>query len=129
MRRVAAADSSLGGFCGPAKATVASARTETLRWTHITPSEVAGFTIYHGPSSGNYQTVIDVPPLQPDAHDGSAANFERTGFLFNNFHALPRPLRRRYPNAFIRLSELMTRASPGFFRSFAVNYVGRYRLK
>jgi SAM-dependent methyltransferase len=58
-----------------------------------------------------------------------AANFERTGFLFNNFHALPRRLRRRYPNAFIRLSELMTRASPGLFRPFAVNYVGRYRLK
>jgi hypothetical protein len=47
--------------------TVASARTETLRWTHITPSDVAGFTIYLGSSSTNYTTVIDVPPLQPDA--------------------------------------------------------------
>jgi hypothetical protein len=46
---------------------VASARIETLRWTHSTPSDVAGFTIYHGPSSANYTTVIDVPPLQPDA--------------------------------------------------------------
>jgi hypothetical protein len=47
--------------------TLASARTETLRWTHNDPSNVAGFTIYFGPSSANYTTVIDVPPLQSDA--------------------------------------------------------------
>jgi hypothetical protein len=47
--------------------TVASARTETLRWTHSNPSNVAGFVIYYGLSSANYTTVIDVPPLQPDA--------------------------------------------------------------
>jgi hypothetical protein len=46
--------------------TVASARTETLRWTHNAPSNVAGFVVYYGLSSGNYGTVIDVPPLQPD---------------------------------------------------------------
>ena len=47
--------------------TVASARTETLRWKHSDPSNVAGFVIYYGLSSANYTTVIDVPPLQPDA--------------------------------------------------------------
>ncbi len=46
--------------------TVASARTETLRWTHNDPASVAGFVIYYGLSSANYTTVIDVPPLQPD---------------------------------------------------------------
>jgi hypothetical protein len=47
--------------------TLASARTETLRWTHNDPSNVAGFSIHYGLSSANYTTVIDVPPLQPDA--------------------------------------------------------------
>jgi len=47
--------------------TVASARTEILRWAHSNPSNVAGFVIYYGLSSANYTTVIDVPPLQPDA--------------------------------------------------------------
>ena len=47
--------------------TLASARTETLRWTHNDSSNVARFTIYYGPSSANYTTVIDVSPLQPDA--------------------------------------------------------------
>jgi hypothetical protein len=47
--------------------TLASARTVTLRWTHSNPSNVAGFVIYYGLSSANYTTVIDVPPLQPDA--------------------------------------------------------------
>ena len=46
--------------------TVASARTETLRWMHDNPSEVVGFVIYYGPSLGNYTSVIDVPALQPD---------------------------------------------------------------
>jgi hypothetical protein len=47
--------------------TVASARTETLRWTHNNPSNVAGFVIHYGLSSGNYTTVIDAPSLQSDA--------------------------------------------------------------
>jgi hypothetical protein len=47
--------------------TVASARTETLRWTHSDPANVAGFVVYYGLSSTDYTTVIDVPPLQPDA--------------------------------------------------------------
>jgi hypothetical protein len=47
--------------------TVASARTETLRWTHNNPSNVAGFVVHYGLSSGNYTTVIDAPPLQSDA--------------------------------------------------------------
>jgi hypothetical protein len=47
--------------------TLASARTETVRRTHSNSSSVAGFTIYYGPSSANYTTVIGVPPLQPDA--------------------------------------------------------------
>ena len=47
--------------------TVASARTETLRWTHSDPANVAGFVIYYGLSSADYTTVIDAPPLQPDA--------------------------------------------------------------
>ena len=47
--------------------TLASARTETLRWTHNDPSSVAEFVIYYGSSSANYTTVITVPPLQPDA--------------------------------------------------------------
>jgi hypothetical protein len=50
--------------------TLASARTETLRWTHNDPANVAGFVIHYGPSSRNYVTVIDVSPLlQPDAAD------------------------------------------------------------
>jgi hypothetical protein len=47
--------------------TLASARTETFRWTHNDSSSVAGFVIYYGLSSGNYTTVIDAPSLQPDA--------------------------------------------------------------
>jgi hypothetical protein len=47
--------------------TVANARTETLRWTHNNPSNVAGFVIHYGLSSGNYTTVIDAPSLQSDA--------------------------------------------------------------
>jgi hypothetical protein len=47
--------------------TLASARTETLRWTHNDPANVAQFVIYYGTSSANYTTAIDVPPLQPDA--------------------------------------------------------------
>jgi hypothetical protein len=48
--------------------TLASARTEALRWTHNDPANVAGFVVHYGTSSANYTTVIDVPPLQPDAH-------------------------------------------------------------
>jgi hypothetical protein len=47
--------------------TLANARTETLRWTHNNPSSVAGFVIYSGLSSNNYDTEIDVSTLQPDA--------------------------------------------------------------
>jgi hypothetical protein len=47
--------------------TLASARTETIRWMHNDLSSVAGFVIYYGFSSGNYTNFIDVPPLQPDA--------------------------------------------------------------
>jgi hypothetical protein len=47
--------------------TVASARTESLRWTHNNPSNVAGFVVHYGLSSGNYTTVIDAPSLQSDA--------------------------------------------------------------
>jgi hypothetical protein len=47
--------------------TVASARTETLRWTHSNSSNMASFAIYYGLSSANYTTVIGVPQLQPDA--------------------------------------------------------------
>ena len=47
--------------------TVAGAGTETLRWTHNAPSNLAGFVIYYGLSSGDYATVIDVPALQPDS--------------------------------------------------------------
>jgi hypothetical protein len=46
---------------------VASARTETLRWTHSDPPNVAGFVIYYGLSSGDYTTDIDVPAPQSDA--------------------------------------------------------------
>jgi len=42
-------------------------RTETLRWMHDDPSEVAGFVIHYGLTSGDYTTVFDVPPLQADA--------------------------------------------------------------
>jgi hypothetical protein len=47
--------------------TVASARTETLRWTHSDPSSVAGFIVYYGLSSANYTTAVDAPALQPNA--------------------------------------------------------------
>jgi hypothetical protein len=47
--------------------TLASARTETLRWTHNNPSSVAGFVIYSGLSSNNYDAETDVSTLQPDA--------------------------------------------------------------
>jgi len=47
--------------------TVASARTETLRWTHSDSANVASFAIYYGLSSANYTTVIGVPQPQPDA--------------------------------------------------------------
>ena len=47
--------------------TLASARTETLRWTHNDLSSVSAFVIYYGMSSRNYTTVIEVPALQADA--------------------------------------------------------------
>ena len=47
--------------------TLASARTETLRWTHNNPSSVAGFVIYSGLRSNNYDTEIDVSTPQPNA--------------------------------------------------------------
>lgn len=38
----------------------ASARTELLRWSHPSPSTVAGFKVYVGGASGSYQTTVDV---------------------------------------------------------------------
>jgi len=46
--------------------TLASARTETLRWTHNDPTNVAGFVVHYGPSYHNYTTIIDVFLPQPD---------------------------------------------------------------
>jgi SAM-dependent methyltransferase len=59
----------------------------------------------------------------------ATAGFECAGFAFNNFHTLPRALRRRYPNLFVRLSEFLTRTGSSVFSPLAVNYVGKYVLK
>jgi hypothetical protein len=59
----------LGGRCarglvlaalGLALAGAASARTELLRWSHPSPSTVAGFKVYVGNAAGAYQTTLDV---------------------------------------------------------------------
>lgn len=50
--------------------TVASARTESLRWTHVNPSDVLGFKVHWGLSSGVYESAIWCPPLQPDIPSG-----------------------------------------------------------
>jgi hypothetical protein len=38
----------------------AQARTETLRWQHPTPAQVAGFRLLVGNASGSYQTTLDL---------------------------------------------------------------------
>jgi len=47
----------------------AQTRTETLRWTHPTPSEVEGFRVHYGTSSRVYTQQIDVrlPPTDAGA--------------------------------------------------------------
>jgi hypothetical protein len=49
---------------------IANARTETLRWEHPSPSQVAGYYVHYGPSSGSYTTQIDVALPPPNA-DGT----------------------------------------------------------
>lgn len=41
-------------------ASVASARSELLRWNHPAPTTVAGFKVYVGNAPGVYQTTLDV---------------------------------------------------------------------
>ena len=47
---------------------IGQARTETLRWTdpNPAPSPVESFEAHHGPSSGNYDTVVDLGLPVPD---------------------------------------------------------------
>jgi hypothetical protein len=47
---------------------IAHARTETLRWEHPNPSQVAGYYVHYGAISGNYTTHINValPPVNSD---------------------------------------------------------------
>lgn len=51
-----------------AVSTIAHARTETLHWAQNNASQVAGYRVHYGFSSGNYTTVIEVPspPANPD---------------------------------------------------------------
>jgi hypothetical protein len=47
-------------------ASVAQARTETLRWTHSEASRVSRFEAHIGPSSGNYDRVINLGVPSPN---------------------------------------------------------------
>ena len=52
----------LGAMAGLASlllAGAAQARTELLRWQHPNPSEVAGFTVHVGTSTGRYGQQVD----------------------------------------------------------------------
>ncbi len=62
-----------------AVSTIAHARTETLRWEQPNASQVAGYYVHYGLSSGNYTTVIEVtsPTANPDgtySHDIQVAD-------------------------------------------------------
>jgi hypothetical protein len=48
---------------------VTQARTETLRWLNNDPDplRIEGFRVHYGLTSGSYDTVLDVGPLEPDA--------------------------------------------------------------
>lgn len=55
--------------------------------------------------------------------------FVRRARAFNHFNALPASLRHRYPGAYVRLSEAMTRMRWGPWRPFSVNYIGKYEKR
>ncbi len=48
-------------------ASQAFARTELLRWSHPSPSSVAGFKVYVGNASGSYQSTVDVGMPTPSS--------------------------------------------------------------
>lgn len=54
--------------------------------------------------------------------------FKKQAHLYSNYHVLPRTLRRVFGAANVYCSELLTKRQPPLFRSFAVNYLGRYTL-
>jgi hypothetical protein len=56
-------------------------------------------------------------------------DFEPTERAFDHFNTYPGSLRRRFPGPHIRLSELLGRHHPAWWRFLAVNYIGKYRLK
>lgn len=57
----------------------------------------------------------------------TGAGFARTDRTFNHFQTLPGPLRRRWARQHMRASDALAR-HPSLWRSFAVNYIAKYRL-
>jgi len=70
-------------------------------------------------------------PYSPRALDRMLArfDFERTDRAFDHFNTTPGFMRRRLPGLHIRVSELLSRHYPAWWRLLAVNYIGKYRLK
>jgi hypothetical protein len=54
--------------------------------------------------------------------------FERSGFVFNNFHVFPAFWLLRRPRRYIDLSERIQRSNPSRWRHLAVNYIAKYVL-
>jgi ubiquinone/menaquinone biosynthesis C-methylase UbiE len=69
-------------------------------------------------------------PYTPAQLDRLVAEFgfEKRDHVFNNFYVLPQFLRLRFPGAYIRLSEAITRANPRGWSWLAINYIGSYAL-
>lgn len=55
-------------------------------------------------------------------------DFERVDYAYNNFRVFPWCLRRWFPNAYITISDAITRSAPQSWGVFAVNYIGKYVL-
>ena len=62
-----------GQLLGPA---AASARTESLRWSHPNPAEVVRFELRYGEASGAYTTTLDLGLPTPDSQGVYTGSFD-----------------------------------------------------
>jgi ubiquinone/menaquinone biosynthesis C-methylase UbiE len=73
--------------------------------------------------------TTDQPYTQGELDDlMKAFQFAKTDYRHNNYHVLPKTLRRFAPHVNNRASEILARLQPALLTVFAVNYVGRYVL-
>jgi ubiquinone/menaquinone biosynthesis C-methylase UbiE len=80
-----------------------------------------------GRSGGGFST--DKPYTQNELDDlMKTFQFVKMTCLHNNYHVMPRTLRRFAQRTNNTVSEVLTRRQPALLTTFAVNYVGRYRL-